>query len=111
MINEMVSFSVILRRASKQIYHDSKGFSIYEKSEIALELDALLGIWRSSLPPWLNLDVKSLREPQWASKQKLVLQLSNTPFLNLVANLTEWQRVLKCAHPVAPTLSCQLSVS
>jgi hypothetical protein len=60
MINEMASFSVILRRASKQIYHDSKGFTLYEKSAIALELDALLGIWRSNLPPWHNLDVKSL---------------------------------------------------
>ena len=58
---------------------------MYEKSAIALELDSLLGIWRSNLPPWLSLDAKSLREPQWASKQKLVLQLSNAPFVNLVA--------------------------
>lgn len=77
MVNEMVHFSVILRRASKEIYHDSKGLTLFEKSAIALELDVLLGDWRSNLPVWLNLDVKSLREPEWASKQKLVLQLSD----------------------------------
>jgi hypothetical protein len=85
MINEMVHFSVILRRASKQIYHDSKGLTLFEKSAVALELDTLLENWRSNLPPWLNLDVKSLREPEWASKQKLVLQLSTNASSNSMA--------------------------
>lgn len=76
MINEMVRFAIILRRTSKEIYHDSKGLSLLEKSVRALELDAELLAWRKSLPAWLDLESSSLREPMWASKQKLVLQLS-----------------------------------
>ncbi len=76
MINEMVYFSVVLRRASKEIYHDCKGLSIQEKSSIALELDAQLETWRSNLPEWLNLDMKSCREEEWASKQRLALRMS-----------------------------------
>jgi hypothetical protein len=76
MTNEMVKFAAILRRVSKEIYHDSKGLSLLEKSARALELDSSLGSWRRDLPEWLNLDTVSFREPEWASKQKLVLQLS-----------------------------------
>jgi len=76
MINEMVKFAAILRRISKEIYHDSKGLSLLEKSARALELDSSLESWRGDLPEWLNLDTVSFREPEWASKQKLVLQLS-----------------------------------
>jgi len=76
MINEMVKFAAILRQVSKEIYHDSKGLSLLEKSAKALELDSSLESWRRDLPEWLNLDTVSFREPEWASKQKLVLQLS-----------------------------------
>jgi hypothetical protein len=76
MINEMVRFAIILRKTSKEIYHDSKRLTLLEKSVRALELDAELMAWRKSLPAWLDLESSSLREPMWASKQKLVLQLS-----------------------------------
>lgn len=76
MINEMVKFAIVLRKTSKDIYHDSKGLTLLEKSVRALELDAELTAWRRDLPSWLNLDSVSIREPEWASKQKLVLQLS-----------------------------------
>jgi hypothetical protein len=72
----MVHFGFLLRRISKEIYHDSKGLNTFQKSTIAIELDALLKRWRSQLPEWLNLDSVSFREPEWASKQKVVLQLS-----------------------------------
>jgi hypothetical protein len=71
----MVHYAGILRRASKDIYHNPAGRSIQEKSNIALELDKVLESWKANLPPWLNLDNASLRETEWASKQKLVLQL------------------------------------
>lgn len=79
MINEMVYFGFLLRRISKEIYHDSKGLNMSQKSGVAIELDALLKRWRDQLPEWLNLDSVSFREPEWASKQKVVLQLSAIP--------------------------------
>jgi hypothetical protein len=76
MINEMVRFAIVLRQTSKEIYHDSKGLTLFEKSARALELDKELVAWKGNLPCWLNLDTVSLKEEEWASKQKLVLQLS-----------------------------------
>jgi hypothetical protein len=76
MINEMVKFAIVLRKTSKEIYHDSKGLTLREKSARALELDEELITWKGNLPYWLNLDTISFREQEWASKQKLVLQLS-----------------------------------
>ncbi|KIN05388.1 hypothetical protein OIDMADRAFT_158009 [Oidiodendron maius Zn] len=60
----------------------------------ALELDEELTSWRRNLPSWLNLDSNAFREPEWASKQKLVLQLRylnariliHRPFLASVAS-------------------------
>ncbi|KAF2993750.1 hypothetical protein E8E13_001152 [Curvularia kusanoi] len=75
MINEMVRFAAILRRISKELYHDAKGLTLHEKSTIARELDRLLGDWKSNLPEWLDFSKVSFREEEWAGKQKLVLQL------------------------------------
>lgn len=75
MINEMVKFAVLLRRISKEIYHNSKGLTTLQKSNVAIELDILLDDWKSKLPEWLNLDVVTFREAEWAAKQKLVLRL------------------------------------
>ena len=76
MVSEMVHLAAILRRISKQIYHDSKGLDERQKSLVAIELDALLDKWKMQLPEWLSLDTASIREPEWATKQKLVLRLS-----------------------------------
>ena len=54
MINEMVKFAIVLRKTSKEIYHDSKGLTLLEKSVRALELDAELTAWRKALPSWLK---------------------------------------------------------
>lgn len=75
MINEMVHFAVLLRRISKEIYHNSKGLTMLQKSSVAIELDALLEAWKRKLPEWLNFDVVTFREAEWAAKQKLVLHL------------------------------------
>lgn len=76
MVGEMVHLAAILRRISKQIYHDSKGLDECQKSLVAIELDELLDKWKMQLPEWLSLDTASIREPEWATKQKLVLRLS-----------------------------------
>lgn len=75
MINEMVSFAAILRRISKELYHDSKGLSLAQKSTVADELDALLGEWKAGLSEHLDLDKISFRGEEWAAKQKVVLHL------------------------------------
>ncbi|KAH6643238.1 putative C6 transcription factor [Boeremia exigua] len=75
MINEMVRFAAILRRISKELYHDAKGLTLLQKSSIAKELDDLLSDWRSKLPDWLDFGKLSFREEEWAGKQKLVLYL------------------------------------
>ncbi|KAI5204549.1 hypothetical protein E4T39_03579 [Aureobasidium subglaciale] len=75
MINVMVDFAVVLRRISKEIYHCQRDTTITEKSSSALHLDTLLDEWKRSLPSWHNFDTVSFREPEWAAKQKLVLQL------------------------------------
>ena len=75
MINVMVDFAVILRRMSKDIYHCHKDVSASQKSTAAFFIDALLDQWKFKLPKWHNFDVVDFREPAWAAKQKLVLQL------------------------------------
>ncbi|KAK9444773.1 Zn(2)-C6 fungal-type DNA-binding domain protein [Metarhizium brunneum] len=75
MINEMVHFAAILRRISKELYYDSKGLTLLQKSAVAKELDALLGDWKGRLPEYLDFSRLSFREAEWAAKQKLVLHL------------------------------------
>ncbi|KAM0279948.1 hypothetical protein ACHAPQ_006208 [Fusarium lateritium] len=79
MINEMVHFAAILRRISKGLYYDSKGLTLLQKSIVAKGLDTQLHEWKSRLPNYLDFGTVSFREPEWAAKQKLVLQLR---FLN-----------------------------
>lgn len=74
-INEMVRYAAIMRRASKDIYHDAKNRTLVEKARVALAIDDSLEEWKRGLPEWLQLDAVSLRESEWSGKQKLVLQL------------------------------------
>ncbi|USP77960.1 hypothetical protein yc1106_05234 [Curvularia clavata] len=75
MINEMVRFATILRRISKELYHDAKGLTLLEKSVVAMELDELLSNWKAGLPEWLDFGNLSFREEEWAGKVKVVLHL------------------------------------
>ncbi|KAI9148173.1 putative transcriptional regulatory protein [Paramyrothecium foliicola] len=75
MVNEMVHFAAILRRISKELYHDTKNLSLPEKSMLAKELDSLLNSWKSRLPKWLDFSGVSFREEESATKQKIVLHL------------------------------------
>jgi hypothetical protein len=75
MINEMVHFAAILRRISKELYYDSKGLTLLQKSAVAMELNTLLNDWKARLPEYLDFGRVSFREEEWAAKQKLVLHL------------------------------------
>lgn len=103
MINEMVRLAVLLRRISKDIYHNPKGYTMTQRSGIAHNIDALIEEWKNNLPEWLRFDHVSLRESESAAKQKVVLQLRylNTrailhrPFL---AGLADDPELEKRAH-------------
>lgn len=71
----MVSFSKILQVASEELYHPSPEKSLLQMSGTANELDDALQQWKRDLPPILNLDTSSLRDPEWLTKQKIVLNL------------------------------------
>jgi hypothetical protein len=92
MVGEMVHLATILRRISKQIYHDSKGLDECQKSLVATELDELLDKWKRQLPEWLSLDTASIREPEWATKQKLVLRLSLNPHRTSLRRIADKSR-------------------
>jgi hypothetical protein len=47
-----------------------------EMSKVAMSLGHKLEEWKFNIPPYLNVDVASLNDPEWAFKQKLVLRLS-----------------------------------
>ncbi|KAH8179350.1 fungal specific transcription factor domain-containing protein [Sarocladium implicatum] len=75
MINEMVHFAAILRRISKELYYDIKELTLSQKAAVAKRLDRLLDEWKDKLPAYLNFEHTSFRDEEWASKQRLVLQL------------------------------------
>lgn len=75
MIPQMALFAAILLQISLQLYHRPRNISEHERSSIAFSLDAELLAWKSNLPCWLNCDSHSFTEPEWAGKQRLVLQL------------------------------------
>jgi hypothetical protein len=99
MTNEMVHFATVLRRVSKELYHNSKGLTLSEKSTVAHELDLLLDDWKAQLPEWLDFERVSLREEEWSGKQKLVLHvrylnakiLIHRPFLAASPSMEEPQ--------------------
>lgn len=99
MVNEMVYLAAILRRIGKQLYHDSKGLSLLQKSGVATEIDDALAAWKARLPPYLDFTKTSLRGEEWAAKQKLVLHLRylnarilvHRPFLVAWAGSTDHQ--------------------
>lgn len=74
-IHVMVDLSRTLKAASLDLYCDGNNISLKEKSQKALQLTGALDLWKSNLPPFLNLDVNSLSDAEWAFKQKVVLKM------------------------------------
>lgn len=70
----MAALAHIMSEASHQLYHSSK-YSMEEKSQIAMDLDRRLLEWKATIPPFLDIDIVALNDPEWAFKQKLVLKL------------------------------------
>ena len=72
----MVPFAEIVRTASEELYLPNRVKPLAQVSEKALELDEALQRWQQSLPPHLRADQQSLKDPEWVSKQSVVLRLS-----------------------------------
>lgn len=75
MIPVMVALAQIMSAASHQLYHSPRR-SLDDMSQIAMDLDRKLLDWKAGIPKFLDIDVASLNDPEWAFKQKLVLRLS-----------------------------------
>ncbi|KAF2399286.1 hypothetical protein EJ06DRAFT_557746 [Trichodelitschia bisporula] len=71
----MTSLAELLTQVSKEIYWPLSTNDISLTSRKSLQLDAKLLRWRERLPPHLALDRTSITEPEWLTKQKIVLKL------------------------------------
>ena len=71
----MVELSQILKTAIQDIYCNSGECHMSVKSQIGLKLTNQLNEWKANLPAFLDLDVDSLDDTEWAYKQKLVLRI------------------------------------
>jgi hypothetical protein len=72
--SHMVPMAQIMEQLSQEIYQSDKTKSLEERSKKCLEIDRSLLEWKSRLPPSLDFDKTSLTEPEWVSKQKVVLR-------------------------------------
>ena len=71
----MVDIAQVLKRASMEIYCKGRRQSMDARSHISLQLNDELTQWKKNLPQFLNFDIESLDDPEWAYKQKLVLKM------------------------------------
>jgi hypothetical protein len=72
--SHMVPMAQIMERLSQEIYQSDDTKSLEERSKKCLEIDRNLHAWKSQLPSSLDFDRTSLTEPEWVSKQKVVLR-------------------------------------
>jgi hypothetical protein len=74
-ISAQLGICDILRAASTDLYHSQQHLTLQEKSDLALKLDQKLEQWKANLPNWLNPDTISFKDSEFASRQKLALQM------------------------------------
>jgi hypothetical protein len=72
--SHMVPMARIMEQLSKEIYQSDNTKSLEERSKKCLGIDQSLLKWKSQLPPSLDFEKTSLTEPEWVSKQKVVLR-------------------------------------
>ena len=71
----MVGLAQLLKGLSHELYHPSRNVTLAERSAKSLNLDQRLMEWKAKLPPNLDMEKTSLVEPEWVTKQKIVLEL------------------------------------
>ncbi|KIW02725.1 uncharacterized protein PV09_06159 [Verruconis gallopava] len=95
----MISLAQIVEELSQETTDPEFNLHLPEKSVRCLEIDRKLVNWKNQLPPNLDWDSASLVEPEWVSKQKVVLRnrflntrlLLHRPFLIAAAAETSPQ--------------------
>ena len=70
----VVALAELQRKVADEIYLTATT-TMASKATTALQLDESVALWKAGLPSFLNFSSTSLQEPEWASKQKLVLHL------------------------------------
>lgn len=78
-IQLMVPLAHILKQLAEDVYRDQRNSDLSGASIKSLELDRRLERWKADLPSCWHLKQQSLTEPEWMTKQKIVLELR---FLN-----------------------------
>lgn len=78
-IHLMVPLAHILKQLAEDVYRDQRNSDMSAASIKSLELDGRLERWKTELPSSWDLKHQSLTEPEWMTKQKIVLELR---FLN-----------------------------
>lgn len=71
----MIPLVHLLKQVGQEIYHSDTISELSDRSIKSFELDKELLEWKKNLPVNWNLDKSSLTEPEWMSKQKIVLKL------------------------------------
>ncbi|CAI7606074.1 unnamed protein product [Penicillium glandicola] len=75
----MIDFAQIIRQISVQIYHSR--ISLQDKLQLALQIEMEMDRWLARLPELIKPDIGyrissgSLRDPKWARRQRLVLEI------------------------------------
>ncbi|OCL04280.1 hypothetical protein AOQ84DRAFT_271052, partial [Glonium stellatum] len=104
LIRCMVPLAQLLKQLWSEVYQSNINTNLSEKSLKSLCLDRQLIQWRAQLPSILDLEKTSLTEPEYITKQKIVLKLR---FLNarilfhrpfLITAATESKRSLYLTH-------------
>ncbi|KAL4888838.1 fungal-specific transcription factor domain-containing protein [Aspergillus ambiguus] len=100
----MVDFAQMIRKVSIQIYHSR--ITLQDKLHVALQIEAELDRWMLKLPERIKPDIlghdvsgRTLRDPKWARRQKLVLGIRyhNVKMLLFRPFLSHFTRKLR--HP------------
>ena len=72
--SHMVVLAQLMEDLSQETTHPDFNKQLPAKSKKCLEIDRRLIDWKNQLPPALDFEKTSLVEPEWVSKQKVVLR-------------------------------------
>jgi len=84
-ISCMTGLGKITRKVTLEVYHSKA--TARQKYSIALEIERDLDAWLTSLPTMIRPETPagskfaSLRDPKWARRQRLVLQIRKLTFI------------------------------
>lgn len=75
-IYAMIPLAQVMKELQTNIDRKAAGLSWSDKAAEACEIDRRLLDWERHLPAFLQWNTLTLRDPEWAMKQKVILELS-----------------------------------